>query len=125
MGEAGKTEKAVLLEFGPDIRSVHVSWDEWRVLHVQAAESVITKRYDAYEGLPRVVITNPKPFAPTTRSELRDRQPRAQILQVRGSFRIHGRVGFVLLRPVLLTLGVHEQLCGDSSRAHQASLQFA
>ena len=59
MGEVGKTEKALLLEFAPDISTVHVFWYEGRVLHVQAAESAIKKRYDAYEGLPRVVIADP------------------------------------------------------------------
>jgi len=59
MGVAGKSEKTVLLDMGPDIGVVDVSWHEGPELHVSVAESAITKRYGPYEDLPAVVVTNP------------------------------------------------------------------
>jgi hypothetical protein len=59
MGEAGKSNKAVLLDFGSSIGEVHASWREGPELHVQASDSAITKRYGPYDDLPRVVVTNP------------------------------------------------------------------
>jgi len=58
MGVAGKKEKTVLLEMGPDIDVVDVSWHEGPELRVRVAESAITKRYGPYEDLPRVALTN-------------------------------------------------------------------
>ena len=59
MGATGRSGKSVLLDLGPDIGEVHVSWHEGPELHVQVPESAITKRYGPYENLPRVIITNP------------------------------------------------------------------
>jgi hypothetical protein len=59
MGEAGKQNKAVLLEMGSSIGTVDLSWHEGPELHVHAPASAITKRYGPYDELPRVVVTNP------------------------------------------------------------------
>lgn len=59
MGAAGKPGKTVLLDLGPTIGSVDLSWHEGPELHIQVPESAITKRYGPYDDLPRVVVTNP------------------------------------------------------------------
>lgn len=59
LGEAGKQDKAVLLDLGSSIGTVDLSWHEGPELHVQVPESAITKRYGPYDDLPRVVVTNP------------------------------------------------------------------
>jgi len=60
MGATGKPDKKyVLLDLGPSIGLLNLSWHEGPELHVQVLESAITKRYGPYEDLPRVVVTNP------------------------------------------------------------------
>lgn len=59
MGEAGKPEQTVLLDFGSSIGTVNISWQEGPELHVEAPDFAITKRYGPYDELPPVVVTNP------------------------------------------------------------------
>jgi hypothetical protein len=60
IGAAGKPDRMALLDLGPSIGTVDLSWHEGPELHVQVPESAITKRYGPYDGLPRVVVTNPQ-----------------------------------------------------------------
>jgi hypothetical protein len=59
MGALGRSEKSVLLEFGPSIGTVNVAWHEGPELRVEAPEFAITGRYGPYDNLPRVVVTSP------------------------------------------------------------------
>ena len=59
MGATGKPDKYVLLDLGPSIGVLNLSWHEGPELHVQVPASAITRRYGPYEDLPRVVVTNP------------------------------------------------------------------
>ena len=59
MGAAGRSEKSVILEFGPSIGTVDLTWHEGPELRVVAPEFAITRRYGPYDDLPRVVVTNP------------------------------------------------------------------
>jgi hypothetical protein len=64
MGAKERPGKFVLLEFGPEFGAVGTVWHEGPELLIEAPEFAITKRYGPYDGLPRVVITNP-PAAPS------------------------------------------------------------
>lgn len=59
VGSPGKQEKAVILDLGPDIGELHLSWYESPGLHVRVPASAITRRYGPYPDLPPVVIANP------------------------------------------------------------------
>ena len=59
MGAMGRSDKPVLLDFGPSIGTVNLSWHEGPELHIQVPDFAITKRYGPYDDLPRVVVTNP------------------------------------------------------------------
>ena len=59
MGAMGRSDKSVLLDFGPSIGTVNLSWHEGPELHVQVPDFAITRRYGPYDDLPRVVVTNP------------------------------------------------------------------
>lgn len=59
VGTAGKSEKTVLLDFGPSLDELHLSWHDGPELHVFVSKYAITKRYGPYDDLPRVVVTDP------------------------------------------------------------------
>jgi hypothetical protein len=59
MGVTGKSDKTVLLDFGPSLGSVNLSWHDGPTLYIEAPKSAITHRYGPYENLPKVVVTNP------------------------------------------------------------------
>lgn len=59
MGTAGKSEKTALLDFGPSLDGLHLSWHDGPELRVNVPKYAITKRYGPYDDLPRVVVTNP------------------------------------------------------------------
>jgi hypothetical protein len=59
LGDVAKHNIVVLLDLGPRIGTVDLSWHEGPELRVQVPESAIIKRYGPYDDLPRVVITNP------------------------------------------------------------------
>jgi hypothetical protein len=59
LGRAGKSDKAVLLDFGPSLDELHLSWHDGPELRVDVPKYAITKRYGPYDDLPRVVVTNP------------------------------------------------------------------
>jgi hypothetical protein len=48
MGKAGEQGAVALLDFGAEIGTVHLSWQEGPELHVQASASAITHRYGPY-----------------------------------------------------------------------------
>lgn len=63
MGEVGKEDSSVLLDFNFPMDTVHLHWEDGpngaAELHVQVRESAIKKRYGPYDNLPRVVVTSP------------------------------------------------------------------
>lgn len=58
MGEVGTKKEVVILEFGPSLGELKVSWQEGPELQVEASEFAIKRRWGPYEDLPRVVITS-------------------------------------------------------------------
>jgi hypothetical protein len=60
MGKRGSEEKRALLDFGAEIGTVNLSWQEGPELHVRASSSAIAHRYGPYADLPRVVVSNPR-----------------------------------------------------------------
>lgn len=60
MGVVGRRDKrTVFMDFAPSIGTLKLSWRDGPELHVQVAESAITKRYGPYDDLPHVVVSNP------------------------------------------------------------------
>ena len=59
MGVAKKSDKYVLLELGPELGEMHLSWRDGPELLVQVPEAAIIRRYGPYEELPRIEISSP------------------------------------------------------------------
>ena len=59
MGVAGRSDKYQLLELGPPLGEMHLSWRDGPELFVQVPAAAILERYGPYEELPRIEISNP------------------------------------------------------------------
>jgi hypothetical protein len=59
MGVAGRSDKYELLELGPRLGEMNLSWHEGPKLLVQVPHSAIIERFGPYAELPQIEISNP------------------------------------------------------------------
>jgi hypothetical protein len=59
MGVAGRSDKFVLLELGPRIGEMQLSWHEGPRLVVQVPKAAIIEQFGPYADLPQIEISNP------------------------------------------------------------------
>jgi len=61
IGAIGTKEKEDLLDLGPSIGLLKLTWQDGPDLHIEVPESAIIQRYGPFgNDLPRIVVSSPK-----------------------------------------------------------------